>query len=117
MHNIAKRQILNFNKTLKYYTFSENKRYIVMSCVDVPGIVYLCEFLKAIRRLSESNDRLIEDASDIMDKIFTAGESIQQMEELKKYQEETKKWENLCQIKGKTYNIYKLVVITIFSCS
>lgn len=57
-------------------------------------------FFKAIQRLSEGNDLLIDEASRFMNKIFTAGESIQEMEALKKYQEETKKWENFCQIKG-----------------
>lgn len=70
---------------------------------------------KAIRRLTLEDVQLIEDVSDVLNKVFTKGEIMEEMiQELRVFQKNARKWEELCQSEGKANQImiYKNLLTT-----
>lgn len=68
---------------------------------------------KAIRRLSSEDVKLIEDVCDVLNKVFTKGEIMEEMiQELRVFQKNARKWEELCQSEGKANQImiYKKII-------
>lgn len=72
-----------------------------MSALIVFFKIYLGCLFKAIRRLSQNDVKMMEDICDIMNKVITTGEKMDEMiVQIKIIQKENNEWEDFSGIKG-----------------